>query len=214
MFIGHYGLGYIVKKKVEQVPLWLLFTSVQLLDLLAFTFVLLGIEGASYTPNQNPFLRNHLVLPYSHSLTGAFIISTAVYFIFVKRNKKQWALVLAACVLSHWFIDFIVHLDDLSLFFGYGNIGLGLWKYPTVAFTLELAFLIFGWLLLRKLNLPSILLLILMTASFSSMLFSEEPAAVQNSDVLRTLIVLVSNGIFILLAFFSERNRRQLPSTV
>ena len=76
MFIGHYGIAYIVKKKASDIPLWLLFTSVQLLDIIAFTLVLLGLEKASYTPSDNPFFRNFLDLPYSHSLSGALLISS------------------------------------------------------------------------------------------------------------------------------------------
>jgi len=61
MFIGHYGLGYgyVVKKKTQELPLWLLFVSVQLLDLAAFTFVLMGIEKATYNPSDNPFFTNY-----------------------------------------------------------------------------------------------------------------------------------------------------------
>jgi len=50
MIIGHYGVAYIVKKKASDIPLWLLFASVQFLDISAFSLVLLRIEKASFTP--------------------------------------------------------------------------------------------------------------------------------------------------------------------
>ena len=91
MFIGHYGVAYIVKTKTSGIPLWLLFTSVQLLDIIAFTLVLLGIEKASYTPSDNPFFRSYLDLPYSHSLSGALLLSVIVFIIFWSIDKKIWA---------------------------------------------------------------------------------------------------------------------------
>ena len=36
MFIEHYGLGYVVKKKAPELPLWLLFVSNGLLIFLAY----------------------------------------------------------------------------------------------------------------------------------------------------------------------------------
>lgn len=128
MFIGHYGLGYIVKKKFNDIPLWTLFFSVQLLDIIAFILVIFGIESAGYIANANPFFRNNLVLPYSHSLIGALLVSAIVYAICIVLKRRLWALVLSLCVLSHWFIDFIVHTPDLTIFFGKINTGLGLWN--------------------------------------------------------------------------------------
>jgi hypothetical protein len=46
MFVGHYGLGFMVKKKIKDIPLWLLFLSVQLMDIVAFILVFFGIEKA------------------------------------------------------------------------------------------------------------------------------------------------------------------------
>ena len=101
MFIGHYGVAFLVKKKASDIPLWLVFATVQLLDIIAFTLVLLGIEKASYVPNDNPFFRNLLDLPYSHSLIGAVLISVIVFIIFWSLDKKTWAWLLGLCVLSH-----------------------------------------------------------------------------------------------------------------
>jgi hypothetical protein len=209
MFIGHYGLGYAVKKADDKIPLWVLFVSVQLLDIIAFTLVLLGIEHASFAPSNNPFFRNQLDLPYSHSLSGAILISLAVFLLFWATNRKRWAWILGLCVFSHWFIDLIVHTNDLSLWFGSYNVGLGLWKYPYVSYSLEVLLVLLTWPLIKRKNLFSHLLLFLMIASFTGMTFSEEPEIMKHNDALRTSVVLISNGLFIFLAFLSDGRKRR-----
>ncbi len=209
MFIGHYGLGYVVKKKAPELPLWLLFASVQLLDFVAFTFVLLGIEKASYNPSDNPFFRNQLDLPFSHSLLGAIIISLIVFFIFWIKDKKRWAWILGLCVLSHWFIDLIVHENDLPILFGTYKVGFGLWKFPYFTYAIEILFVLIGWLLIKQRNIFSYILLFLLIASFSGMVFSDEPEIMKHNDSLRTSVVLISNGLFIFLAYLSDRKQKK-----
>lgn len=212
MFIGHYGLGYVVKKKAPELPLWLLFASVQLLDLVAFTFVLFGIEKASYNPSNNPFFRNHLDLPYSHSLLGAITISMIVFIIFWIKDKKRWAWILGLCVISHWFIDLIVHTADLPILFGTYNVGFGLWNFPYLTYAIEILFVLIGWLLIKQRNIFSYILLFLMIASFTGMVFRDEPEIMKHNDYLRTSVVLISNGLFIFLAYLSDRKKGIKPS--
>jgi len=208
MFIGHYGIAYIVKKKASAIPLWLLFTSVQLLDIIAFTLILLGIEKASYVPNDNPFFRNLLDLPYSHSLSGALIISAIVFIIFRVMGKKTWAWILGLCVLSHWVIDLIVHTPDLSIFFGSSKVGLGLWHYPILTYIIEIAFVFTGWLLLKK-NIYSYVLLIVMVGAFTGMVFAEEPLIFREHFALRTSIVLIANLLFVFIAYLWDRKNKK-----
>jgi len=205
MFIGHYGLGFMVKRKFSEIPLWILFLSVQLMDFVSFILVFFGVEKAAYQNSDNPFFRNNLDLPYSHSLVGALILSAIVYLVFVLVKRRSWALVAALCVLSHWVIDFIVHTPDLSIFFGTIKTGLGLWNYPYLSFGLEIVLVLSGWLILRYKNAVSFLLLFLLIGSFTGMIFSEEPEVMKNHEALRTLMVLASNTLFVVLAYFSER---------
>lgn len=200
MFIGHYGIAYIVKKKASDIPLWLLFASVQLLDIIAFSLVLLDIEKAFFTPSDNPFFRNYLDLPYSHSLSGALLISIIVFIIFWTLDKKTWAWILGLCVLSHWFIDLIVHTPDLSIFFGSYKTGLGLWIYPVLTYIIEIAVVVTGWLFLKK-NIYSYLLLFLMVGAFTGIVFAAEPPIFREHYFLRTSIVLIVNLIFIFVAY-------------
>ena len=200
MFIGHYGFACMVSEKASDIPLWLLFASVQLLDIIAFTLVLLGIEKASYVPSDNPFFRNCLDLPYSHSLSGALIVSVLVFFLFWVLDKKSWAWILGLCTLSHWFIDLIVHTPDLGIFLGSYKVGLGLWNYPILAYILEITMVVTGWLVLKK-NNYSFIFIFLMVGAFTGMVFAAEPPFFSEHDALRTSIVLIVNLLFIFLAY-------------
>jgi hypothetical protein len=205
MFIGHYGLGFVIKRKFSEIPLWVYFLSVQLMDIVAFILVLFGVEKAAYRNSNNPFFRNNLDLPYSHSLVSALILSVVVYFLLIIVKRKSWALTVALCVLSHWVIDLIVHTPDLSIFFGHIKTGLGLWNYPYLSFGLEIILVLSGWLILRYWNVVSFLLLFLLIGSFTGMIFGKEPDTMKNNEALRTLMVLASNTLFIVLAYFSKR---------
>jgi len=205
MFIGHYGLAYAAKKKFRKIPLWVLFLSVQLVDLVAFILILSGVEKAAYREDINPFFRTNIDLPYSHSLVGALLLGAAVYWILKLAKRKSWAPIAALCVLSHWVIDWLVHTPDLSILFGCCKVGLGLWSYPYLSFALEIILVLAGWLILGYRNPVSFLLLLLLVAGFTGMIFVAEPEAVKNNASLRTLVVLVPNMIFIALAYFSEK---------
>ena len=205
MFIGHYGLGFMIKRKFSGIPLWILFLLVQLMDIVSFILVFFGVEKAAYRNSDNPFFRNNLDLPYSHSLVGTLFLSAVVYLILMISKRKSWALIAALCVFSHWVIDFIVHTPDLSIFFGCVGIGLGLWNYPYLSFGLEIVLVLTGWLILRYRNAFSYLLLFLLIGSFTGMIFGKEPDGIKTNEALRTLIVLGSNMLFIVLAYFSER---------
>lgn len=202
-----------VKRRDSDLPLWLLFVSVQLLDLVAYTFILSGIEMVSYNPSDNPFFRNQLDLPFSHSLLGAIIISLIVFILFWIKDKKRWAWILGLCVLSHWFIDLVVHTNDLPILFGTYKVGFGLWRFPYFTYAMEILLVLIGWLLIRKRNVFSYVLLFIMIASFSGMIFSDEPEAMKHNDYLRTSVGLISNGLFIFLAYLSDRKLKNEKGT-
>lgn len=206
MYIGHYGLSYVVKKRSGQIPLWVLFLSVQLLDLIAFILIILGIKKATYSPSSNPFFRTQLsYMPFSHSLGGALIISSVVFMGFWFSRRKNWALILALCVLSHWFIDLLVHGSDLPTAFDHYKVGLGLWTYPYLSFFLEIASFGVGWLLFKRRNFFSYALGVLVIFSLCGLFFGDEPDIVKNSPALRVAVVFAANLVFISFAKLSER---------
>ena len=72
------------------------------------------------------------------------LVAGALYWLF-KRDTRS-AVVVGVCVLSHWFLDLIVHVTDLPLSpFGNYKVGLGLWNYVALTLILESA-LFFGGL--------------------------------------------------------------------
>ena len=205
MFIGHYGVAYVVKKKASDIPLWLLFTSVQLMDIIGFTFTILGIEKIYTVPNDNHLLRYVTDMPYSHSLIGTLLVSVVVFIFFRVMDRKPWAWILGLCVLSHWFIDLLVHTPDLGIFSDSWKVGLGLWHYPILTYITELAFFIIGWILLKK-NIYSYLLLILMVGAATAMVFVDLPPIFSKSISLCCAGLLIFTLLSIFLAYLWDKS--------
>lgn len=208
MFIGHYGVGLVLKKKAPQIPLWLLFVAVQFVDILAFILVILGIERINYQPNANPFLRTDIAyLPFSHSLFTNIVWTGLVFFIFWKWKNKTWGTILALGVISHWFLDLLVHTPDLPLFFNQIKVGFGLWLFPWISFLIEIGMLIGGAVFLYRKSfwtLRPLVLTGLILFSYYQMIFTPEPEIIRSNMPLRALVVLISYLVFIALAFWCE----------
>jgi hypothetical protein len=154
MFVGHYGVSFAAKRVAPTIPLWTLFIAVQLLDVFWAPFIVLGIEKVRIVPGitaSNPL--DLYYMPYTHSLLAVLLWSAGAflaYRLFAARDLGgKAALVVALAVLSHWFLDLLVHRPDLPLYDNTAKVGLGLWNVPAVAFMLE-ATLLFGgmWLYL------------------------------------------------------------------
>jgi membrane-bound metal-dependent hydrolase YbcI (DUF457 family) len=112
--------------------------------------VLLGVEHFRIVPHYTASTHFELYdMPYTHSLAASFVWAGLAYaafrFLPIQRaaDKSKTALVMAAAVWSHWFLDFIVHTPDLPLL---GNdtlkLGLGLWNHAVAAYLLEAALLL------------------------------------------------------------------------
>lgn len=208
MFIGHYGVGFLIKKKYKKIPLWVLFLAVQLVDIFAFTLVLLGIERMSYNPVSNPFLRTSVdYVLFTHSLIGSIIISILALLIFWILKNKTWGIAMGLAVFSHWFIDFIAHTPDLPLFSNSFKVGLGLWNYPWVAFIVEVSFfLITGYLLFKdakNLKRPIILMSLLVLLYTPSMFAPEQAVPV----AVFSLMSLSFYFLFAALAYWAEKKK-------
>lgn len=210
MFIGHYAVGFALKKKARDIPLWLLFVAVQFVDILAFLFVLLGVEKIAYNPSSNPFFRTIIdYVPYSHSLSANVLLAVVVFLVFWKLKSKEWAIVLSIAVLSHWFFDALVHVADMPLIHNELKVGLGLWKLPWVAFLLELSlFVLAGYYLLKnyKKMKRHIILILLLSAGFLSMFLAPEAEA---SPEAASIVSLSLYGLFASLSYWSERELKK-----
>jgi hypothetical protein len=131
MFIGHFGVGLAAKRAAPKASLGTLFLAAQFLDLLWPTLLLLGTERLDIKPGMarsNPL--DFVSYPISHSFLMVCVWSLlfgSAYWFF--RRSTKTALVLGFCVLSHWWLDLIVHRPDLPLYPGNSPLlGLGLWN--------------------------------------------------------------------------------------
>jgi len=154
MLLGHYAAGLAAKRFSPVVSLGTMFIATQLLDLLWGTLVALGVEHVRIVPGITAFTPFHFIsYPYSHSLLLAAVWATlfALLLFFTKRTARG-ALVVWAVVLSHWFLDWVTHRQDLPFLpvEGSGRHGLGLWHSVPLTFLVEGLFFAFGlWLYLR-----------------------------------------------------------------
>lgn len=152
MFVGHYGVALALKRADTRMSLGTLFLGAQLVDLLWGMFLILGWEQARVDPGftaVTPF--QFLSYPLSHSLLAGVLWATLAGAVYYSRptidtsHRRRGALVLGIAVLSHWFLDVLVHLPDLPLA---GNdspkFGLRLWDNVAATHLVEFSLLAVG----------------------------------------------------------------------
>jgi len=148
MFIGHFGLGFGAKKLAPTVSLGSLFLACQFADLLWPTLVLTGVEIVKIQPGITAVTPLDFVhYPYSHSLLALLIWAAAfaIGYMLIRRSFGLAAVVIGALVLSHWFLDLLVHRPDLPLTFtSSARYGLGLWNSLPVTLVIELILFLGG----------------------------------------------------------------------
>ena len=152
MFIGHWAPAMVAATHKDAPSLPVLFIAAQLVDWAFFLFLIFGVEAMRVTPGisaMNPMDLYHM--PYTHSLLGsaAWAAGFGALVFAISRNRNS-ALIAAAVVLSHWFLDLVVHIPDLTIAGGEPKLGLGLWNHPAIEMPLEML-LTFGalWLYAR-----------------------------------------------------------------
>ena len=155
MFVGHYAASLVLKRVEKKASLGLLFLAVQLVDLVFFPLVLLGIERLNIVENFTQSTHIELeYMPYTHSLLASFLWAGFIYGIYrlIPPRNKSVALVMGIAVLSHWFLDLIVHTPDLPLWSDASTkLGFGLWNNAVATYALEAALLGLGlWIYLRS----------------------------------------------------------------
>ena len=133
----------------------MLFLAVQFVDLVFFPLVLLGIERLNVVENFTQSTHFELeYLPYTHSLLASFLWAGFIYGIYrgIPPRNKSVALVMGIAVLSHWFLDVVVHTPDLPLWSDASTkLGFGLWNNAIATYTLEAGLLVVGlWMYLRS----------------------------------------------------------------
>ena len=147
LVLGHYGVAFAAKRLTPRTSLGTLVLAAQWLDELWPILVVAGIEqvGLSSAPVGASTL-DFIYYPFSHSLAAALVwgvIFALVYF-FLRRDKRS-ALIVGLLVLSHWILDFPMHMPDLPLWPGSSmHVGLGAWRSIPLTIFLELVIFVPG----------------------------------------------------------------------
>lgn len=141
MFIGHWAPALVAAASTKRAPkLGILFIAGQLVDWAFFAFALVGVEKMRIDPQASELVPFDLYyMPFSHSLLGtaAFAIAFGLFVLWLTKNQTG-AVIAMLVVVSHWFVDWLVHVPDLTIAGGENKFGLGLWNEPVTAISLEL----------------------------------------------------------------------------
>jgi hypothetical protein len=141
---GHYTTAFLAKAASPATPLWTLLLAAQLVDVLWVLAILTGIEGArlDHSLASNPLDLYHM--PFTHSLAGTLVWAAAAFAgtRSVLRLETGPALLVAAVVTSHWFLDLVVHRPDLTIAGGDARLGFALWNQPLAAYALEVVLVV------------------------------------------------------------------------
>lgn len=86
MFVGHFAVGVATKSAAPKIPMWVLFTAPQFLDLAFLILLLIGVEGFHPDADREVYGQFKGDIQYSHSLIGALFISGVAFWI----GKHFW----------------------------------------------------------------------------------------------------------------------------
>jgi hypothetical protein len=211
MFIGHFAPAFIAAAVTPRSPsLGTLFIAAQLVDWAFFSLALVGVEKMRVDPAASvmvPFDLYHM--PFTHSLAGTLVFAAlfAGFVTFWQRNALG-GLLAGAVVLSHWLLDWLVHVPDLTLAGEPPTYGLGLWNYPWIAMPLELALTIgaFAFYVRRTQGPPGppfVLLAVLLLLQAVNW-FGPHP---EEAGAFLYLQALFAFGLVTLIAFWVGTNR-------
>ncbi len=218
MFIGHYAPAFIAATLPKAPRLGTLFIAAQLVDIAFFLFVMMGVEEMRITPGITAMNAMDLYsMPYTHSLLGSLAFGagmTAIVWITMRTQPKALiaGLIAGAVVVSHWFIDLLVHAPDLTIAGSPPKLGLGLWNYPLIEMPLELGITgaALGYYLSRTkaiggADLKSVFWLsgVMLLVQMYNWL-APEP---EKMDMVMPISALIAFALFIWLAYRTDRTR-------
>ncbi|MCZ7385497.1 MAG: hypothetical protein O8C63_12235 [Candidatus Methanoperedens sp.] len=219
MFIGHYGIGFALKKVEPGLSLGLLIFGAVMLDILFGVFLLAGFEHAKIAPGAtvvSPF--EFYDYPISHSAVGAVVwaaVGFLAYWLWPKgdrASRKIPAFVLAAAIFSHFILDVISHTPDLTIF---GNnspkLGLSLWNSLGGTIIVEMGIFFVGVILYRRATKSVsssgkyglVLMVLILMVFYIGNTFGPPPPDMISVGVISTAGQLA----LVALAFWVDRNR-------
>ncbi|MGE0705583.1 MAG: metal-dependent hydrolase [Vicinamibacterales bacterium] len=139
MFVGHLAVALGARRAAPGVPLAPLVAGSYGLDLLWPMLLLSGVEQVRIEPGATaftPLAFEHY--PWSHSLLMAVVWAVAAGLLAGRWFRSRTAgMAIAVMVVSHWFLDWLMHRPDLPLWPGSPLFGLGLWNSLPATFVVE-----------------------------------------------------------------------------
>jgi membrane-bound metal-dependent hydrolase YbcI (DUF457 family) len=146
LFIGHFAVGFAGKKLAPKASLPALLFAALFADILWPVLVAVGAEKVRIAPGNTVYTPLEFVsYPWSHSLLMLLIWGGLIGAFFRKRTdgRRIWA-VIAALVVSHWFLDWITHAPDMPVYPGGPGYGLALWNNVNLTMIIEIAMFAVG----------------------------------------------------------------------
>jgi len=148
--IAHIGVGFAAKKIAPDIPVIYLIIAAELIEIVFFVFVVAGVENMPLA-DKAPFS------PYSHSVIMGinWSVVAGLIMLLISKNKKA-SILIGLLVLSHPILDIIASPKlafyptdtKMPIFFNDSlSIGLGLWKYKTIAYLGEFGILAAGFII-------------------------------------------------------------------
>jgi hypothetical protein len=159
MIAGHFGFAAAVKSREPETPLWALMLATVWLDVVFVPLYLSGIETVQPADKAHTGYGALIIIhaDYTHSLVGMIILSAILGGLASLLWGRRPGIVIGLVAASHWLLDLFVHRADLPILPGnvgdLPRLGFGLWRYPLVSFSIELALILLGaWLYWRAAN--------------------------------------------------------------
>ena len=155
MFAGHVGAALALHPLDRRLPPAALIGAALLLDLVLWVLVLAGKERI-LVPDD--YARHHYLMfdfPWSHGLLAAVLwavaAGVAAAVLLAGPVSLRAGVLIAAAVLSHWFLDALLHVHGLPLLGSDSwRVAFGLWEHVPLAVLVEGAITAAGaWLFLR-----------------------------------------------------------------
>ena len=144
MFVGHFGAAMAARPVAPRLSLGTLFLSAQWADLIWPILLLAGIERVVIVPGlMKTSALDFESYPVSHSLVALVAWALLLGGLhFARCRDGRAATVIGALVVSHWFLDVLMHRPDMPIWPGGPRVGLGLWN--SVAGTLVAEMALYG----------------------------------------------------------------------
>jgi hypothetical protein len=210
MFAGHVGVSLAIGRAAPRVNAGWFVLAGMALDGILWLLVLIGRETVEIPADYARTHQLHFEFPYSHGLVGAsgWAVLAGVLALVLRSGaaaaaRMRIALLLAAAVLAHWFLDALVHAPEMPLA-GAGSlrIGLGLWNRLALALAIETALAAGGlWLYLRGSALPAprrwalaVLLAVVLAFTIVGMTLAPPPPSVASLAGSSLLIIAAVAG--------------------